>query len=257
MDAAKRSRGRPRVNALPLSVRVPPDQLTAIDDWRHNQPDQPSRPEAMRRLSAHALKRTPKKSKHRWHDDPHLLVYGMQSIGDLWAKMVWDISQFENILLTRPTDIVSVPYAYPNVCVSAVALRDWFVVEARNRARAASQRWDDADSYDLVRHRIRWSRIADDVANTFKHRGYRSEGLVDGVVHLRVTFPRDLQRQYEALGDDWERALFSLRHNEFAIWNVFLRDGETGQELTAFELFTAWEKDWHGLLSSLNMLDDA
>ena len=124
------------------------------------------------------------------------------------------------------------------------------------RSKAASQRWDDADAYAIVRDRVRWSRIADDVANTFKHRDYRSEGLVDGVVHLRVTFPRELHRQYDALEDNWERALFSLRHNDVAMWNVFFRDGETGNELMAFELFTAWKKDWHALLSSLNMLND-
>lgn len=43
--------GRPRVDAVPLSVRVPPDLLADLDAWIAEQPDpKPSRPDAMRRL---------------------------------------------------------------------------------------------------------------------------------------------------------------------------------------------------------------
>lgn len=170
--------------------------------------------------------------------------------------MVWDITEFEKLLTNRPVDIVSVPYCYPNVCVSAVALRDWFVEETRLRARKAGKRWEDSDAFEIVRAHVRWSRIAEDVGNTFKHRQYRSEGFVDGVVHFRVTFPSGIQREYDGIEDDWERALFSLRHNGVAIWNVFFRDGETGRELNALEVFHAWEKDWHTLLNDLGMLED-
>lgn len=37
-------------------VRLQPDLLTALDEWATNQPDAPSRPEAVRRLVAKALK---------------------------------------------------------------------------------------------------------------------------------------------------------------------------------------------------------
>jgi len=53
-----RKTGRPRVDAVQLSVRVPPDQLAELDAWIKAQPDpKPSRPEAMRRLVAAALSR--------------------------------------------------------------------------------------------------------------------------------------------------------------------------------------------------------
>lgn len=38
-----------------VGVRLQPDALTAIDDWRRQQPDLPGRPEAIRRLVELAL----------------------------------------------------------------------------------------------------------------------------------------------------------------------------------------------------------
>ncbi|WP_298190976.1 hypothetical protein [Novosphingobium sp.] len=43
------------MNATPVTVRIPPDQLAALDTWIAAQPDQPSRPEAVRRLLAITL----------------------------------------------------------------------------------------------------------------------------------------------------------------------------------------------------------
>jgi hypothetical protein len=50
-------RGRPAIGkGEPIQVRLQPDQLAALDTWIADQPDQPSRPEAVRRLLAIALK---------------------------------------------------------------------------------------------------------------------------------------------------------------------------------------------------------
>jgi hypothetical protein len=54
-DDKKRGRGRPRVGALHIGVRVPPAELAAVDAWIEAQPDAPTRPEAIRRLVAIAL----------------------------------------------------------------------------------------------------------------------------------------------------------------------------------------------------------
>lgn len=52
-----RKRGpAPTGKGLPVQVRMQPDQLAALDAWRERQPDQPSRPEAVRRIVAKALK---------------------------------------------------------------------------------------------------------------------------------------------------------------------------------------------------------
>lgn len=56
----RKKTGRPPVNAVPLSVRVPPDLLTAIDTFiseRADYGESLSRPEAVRRLTAEALQK--------------------------------------------------------------------------------------------------------------------------------------------------------------------------------------------------------
>lgn len=47
--------GRPRVDATPLSVRVPPDLLADLDRFIAEECPGTSRPEALRRLAAEAL----------------------------------------------------------------------------------------------------------------------------------------------------------------------------------------------------------
>jgi Arc/MetJ-type ribon-helix-helix transcriptional regulator len=46
----RKSRGRPLVNATPITVRMPPDQLAKLDAWIAAQPKPVSRPEAIRAL---------------------------------------------------------------------------------------------------------------------------------------------------------------------------------------------------------------
>ena len=49
--------GRPRINATPITVRVPPLQLAQLDAWIAGQPDpKPSRPEAIREAVTEHLK---------------------------------------------------------------------------------------------------------------------------------------------------------------------------------------------------------
>jgi len=57
-DDVRKSRGRPRVDATPITVRIPPDQLAAIDAWIEEDGARFSRPEAIRTLVNHALGRT-------------------------------------------------------------------------------------------------------------------------------------------------------------------------------------------------------
>jgi hypothetical protein len=54
-SARKSSRGRPRVNAVPINTRFPPDDLKRLDAWIARQVDKPSRPEAIRQLVEQAL----------------------------------------------------------------------------------------------------------------------------------------------------------------------------------------------------------
>lgn len=55
-ETLKSRGGRPRVDATPITVRVPPDQLAALDAWISAQSDpKPSRPEAIRHALANWL----------------------------------------------------------------------------------------------------------------------------------------------------------------------------------------------------------
>ncbi len=52
-SARKSSRGRPRIDATPVNVRLPPEQLAPLDAWISDQPDpKPTRPEAVRHVLA-------------------------------------------------------------------------------------------------------------------------------------------------------------------------------------------------------------
>ena len=56
IETEKNKGGRPRVDATPITVRMPPADLSRLDDWILAQPEpRPSRPEAIRRLIEKAL----------------------------------------------------------------------------------------------------------------------------------------------------------------------------------------------------------
>lgn len=58
MSEIRRKAGRPPVNATPVTVRIPPDQLAAVDAWIAAQPEPKlTRPEAIRRLVERGLER--------------------------------------------------------------------------------------------------------------------------------------------------------------------------------------------------------
>lgn len=55
IDNIGKGRGRPATGATPVMVRLLPDQVAKLDDWRKAQADTPTRPEAIRRLVEKAL----------------------------------------------------------------------------------------------------------------------------------------------------------------------------------------------------------
>jgi len=59
-ETEKNKGGRPRVDATPVTVRLPPGNLADLDIWIAAQPEpRPSRPEAIRRLLSQALGKPP------------------------------------------------------------------------------------------------------------------------------------------------------------------------------------------------------
>jgi hypothetical protein len=58
MAMKKRKPGRPKTGAgEQVNVRCQPSFLKLVDKWRSDQPDRPSRPQAILRLAAASLKR--------------------------------------------------------------------------------------------------------------------------------------------------------------------------------------------------------
>jgi hypothetical protein len=56
-EAANSRKKRPGQTGEMVSTRLQPELLTRLDDWRREQPDLPSRPEALRRLAEKGLDR--------------------------------------------------------------------------------------------------------------------------------------------------------------------------------------------------------
>jgi hypothetical protein len=54
-DAANSRKKRPGQPGEMISTRMQPELLKKLDAWRREQPDLPSRPEALRRLAERAL----------------------------------------------------------------------------------------------------------------------------------------------------------------------------------------------------------
>jgi hypothetical protein len=54
-EAANSRKKRPGQTGQMVSTRLQPELLKRLDDWRREQPDLPSRPEALRRLAERAL----------------------------------------------------------------------------------------------------------------------------------------------------------------------------------------------------------
>ncbi|GGC31301.1 hypothetical protein GCM10011371_18440 [Novosphingobium marinum] len=55
LNSAKKKMGRPPVDSEAVNVRMQRDQITRLDQWAAEQPDNPTRPEAIRRLVSKAL----------------------------------------------------------------------------------------------------------------------------------------------------------------------------------------------------------
>ena len=59
-DVRKAKRGRPAVNATPVTVRLPPDDLEALDLWIATNAEGESRPEGLRRILRLVAMRMPR-----------------------------------------------------------------------------------------------------------------------------------------------------------------------------------------------------
>jgi hypothetical protein len=56
-EPIKPKKGRPPVDTEPVNLRLPRDLIAALDDFRRQQGDVPTRPEAIRRVLAEQFRR--------------------------------------------------------------------------------------------------------------------------------------------------------------------------------------------------------
>jgi hypothetical protein len=56
-DNTKTQKKRPKQTGLLVGTRLQPELLSRLDEWRRDQPDLPTRPEAIRRLIEAAVRR--------------------------------------------------------------------------------------------------------------------------------------------------------------------------------------------------------
>lgn len=56
IDNTKKTRGRPKVQTEPVMVRLPTSMIAAIESYRREREEIPSRPEAIRQMLAEWLK---------------------------------------------------------------------------------------------------------------------------------------------------------------------------------------------------------
>jgi hypothetical protein len=79
----KRGRGRPKVGAVPVMVRLLPDQAARLDRWRKGLADNPGRPEAIRRLIAQNLPKSPRVHGHSGaHKASEFAVKTIEALAD-------------------------------------------------------------------------------------------------------------------------------------------------------------------------------
>ena len=82
-DTRKKGRGRPRVDATQIGLRLPPDQLAVLDVWiaKQKEPDL-SRPEAIRRLVEIGLAKSSPSDRLRATRAKELAERAIEKVGD-------------------------------------------------------------------------------------------------------------------------------------------------------------------------------
>ena len=83
IDSAKKSKkGRPAVDSEAVNVRLERATLESLDAWRKDQPDLPTRPEAIRRILAGSANVSAASAQ------PHDETSGNRTLRDLFSRMV-------------------------------------------------------------------------------------------------------------------------------------------------------------------------
>ena len=108
--ARKSRRGRPRIDAVPVNTRFPPEDLERLDAWRAKQADPPGRPEAIRRLVERALVAEPSAPRARSKGAPKAAEMASREINKLDDKSATDEER-----TTRKRRLISGPKEFRGI----------------------------------------------------------------------------------------------------------------------------------------------
>jgi hypothetical protein len=174
-------------------------------------------------------------NRHEWADEPDRLLFHDRA-HDIWGKLDWEANEFRSrISSTPPIDIDGCVYLLQSACISAVAVIDWLRHDLQQAAVAAGTVLDE----DAFRSEIDvWLPdlpLARAIANTFKHREYRDEGLGAAEARLITLFePEQRARLDAAHGTDQFEEAFAEQAAEATFLIAFGRK-EDGHEVNAID----------------------
>ena len=213
------------------------------------------------------MARKRRSQRHRWSDAPGILIHGIQSIGELWSKLDWEVEQFERARYSTPPNPFAMSFIAVNASITIDSLEEWFwknmVQESRRgdfegivRLQADGSAWTQEAAQAIARSRIAHEAVFRNIANTAKHGAYRSEGLEDLRAAMTADFrDKDLQDRLEAL-DEGDGADFILTHWDKAEWRLTYYAGVGDHvEFDALELFSTARDQWAEMLREFELLD--
>jgi hypothetical protein len=94
---------------MPLMVRLSPEQLLAVDNWRRQQPDLPNRTEAIRRLVDLALAKALTKPAPDPRARAAAATYAEKAAGEQIDRSLKDTGQPDDVKAERKKRLTKVP----------------------------------------------------------------------------------------------------------------------------------------------------
>lgn len=148
----------------------------------------------------------------------------------MFAKLQWDIDQFDEIQREMPDIAEPLGFAAINVCISASSLRNWTVAAFIQRCRSEGKPVRERDVVDHIYAHIQQQQMCEDIANTAKHSGFAERQWLGGSVSINFD---------EASEDSPGGYVLRHLHQSGKITSI------------ALNAFAAMERCWWGELQNL------
>jgi hypothetical protein len=148
----------------------------------------------------------------------------------MFAKLQWDIDQFDEIQREMPDIVEPLGFSAINVCISASSLRNWTVSAFIQRRRSEGKPALERDVVDHIYKYVEQQKMCEDIANTAKHSGFAERQWLGGSVNINLD---------EATEDSQGGYVLRHLHKSGKITSI------------ALNAFAAMERCWWGELQNL------